>query len=242
MNYGTKYEGNSYTISTNLYEPSTWDIPDDFKQGFFSNQNPLWAGEDAPYGHLLIPETHIGGHRIGLIIRNATGGSVLSVYKIPLTTEDGDNDLDAPTSKSKPVSSWIPSLLTNMQQESSNFRETTPISMSASCPFKRYAFYSSNRSFFKPIIPSPLRARHHFPEHHRPTLLAPSHGTRHQHGRVWEIQNAQRLLFLPESSRTNGRGSAKTLLAAMARLVPVQDSPRNSWQDYTHKLRVHPCI
>ena len=170
---GSKWENEPYTVSTNLYLNSTWSIPDDYRQGFFSLANPLWRGDDAPYGHLQIPDTGIGGHRIGISIsrENITADTIstMKVAKIALGLNEDKRFIDDGMNllAGVPVNKWVPGLFAALQTEdrdvSSMYSVVYNISdLSASCPLKRWMFYSADNAAFSPTIPSALRAKHLF--------------------------------------------------------------------------------
>jgi hypothetical protein len=59
---------------------STWELPDDYRSGLFGGANPLWQGLDGVFGHLQVPPTEIGVHRLGFRVErlvNSTGFSRL---------------------------------------------------------------------------------------------------------------------------------------------------------------------
>ena len=172
MNAQTQYSGSKYEVSSNMYTPSTWEIPDDFMGGLFDGTNPLWAGEDAIYGFLRVPPHELGIHRIGLQITRVDNSSTLSqidVYKLPLGTDGDRLDLDAPDMASRPVAEWVPTLQAQILADSAANQKTDGYynslvrnSTAASCPLRRFAFYSSTRPSFAPSMPSPQRAKHLF--------------------------------------------------------------------------------
>ena len=171
MTADTPYASLKYTVSANMYSPSTWEIPADFMGGLFDQTNPLWAGRDSPYGFLRVPPEEIGIHRIGFqltLIENSTIAQ-LEVYKLPLGADGDALDLDAPNMPSLPVSEWVPSLLAQIaadsvvnQQRAGDFNGLRRNSSSPSCPLRRFAFYGSSRPVFAPTTPSPQRAYHLF--------------------------------------------------------------------------------
>lgn len=171
MNADTPYANAKYTVSPNMYAPSEWEIPEDFLGGLFDQTNPLWTGADGPYGILRVPPGEIGIHRIGLQLTAVDNTSIsrLDVYKLPLGSDGDGLDLDAPNMASLPVIDWVPTLLSGIQTDSSvnergagYFNSLLSKSSSASCPLRRFAFYSSSRSSFAPSVPSPQRAHHLF--------------------------------------------------------------------------------
>jgi hypothetical protein len=170
MNFGTPYADAQYQVSPDMYTPSTWKIPDDFKGGLFDQTNPLWTGAESIYGFLRVPPGEIGIHRIGFQITGENNSvSRMDVYKLPLGTDGDDLDLDAPNMASLPVSEWVPGLLDQILVDSSvnvrrngYFNSFLSNSSKASCPLRRFAFYSSSRAAFAPSVPSPQRAYHLF--------------------------------------------------------------------------------
>jgi len=171
MNANTPYAKAQYVVSSDMYTPSTWEIPDDYMGGLFDATNPLWSGEEAIYGFLRVPPGEIGVHRIGLQITAAVNASVsrIDVFKLPLGADADDLDLDAPNMPSMPVSQWVPTLQASIQADSKvnqkrdgYFNGFSGNSSSPSCPLRRFAFYSSKRPSFAPSMPSPQRAYHLF--------------------------------------------------------------------------------
>ena len=168
---GTKYAEMGYTVGASLYEASDWAIPDDFRQGYLAGDNPLWQGDDAPYGHLQVRDGDIGGHRIGLAVTRDSAStdriSKLVVERLPLATTARDGFLDAPDSDSRPTREWVPGLQSAMAWEHAEVKALyTPAQreeyLGASCPLQRWMFYSGGYSVFSPPIPSATRARHLF--------------------------------------------------------------------------------
>ena len=171
MTADTQYSQATYKVSSDMYTESTWEIPEDFMGGLFDASNPLWAGEDSVYGFLRVPPGEIGIHRIGLQFTQVENSTIsqIDVYKLPLGTDGDELDLDAPGMASLPVAQWVPTLLSQIQADSDAsqgvpgyFNSLLPYSSSASCPLKRFAFYSSSRQTFAPSMPSPQRAHHLF--------------------------------------------------------------------------------
>ena len=174
----TKYAGAAYRVGSSLYEPGAWAIPDDFRQGpYASGANPLWHGGDAPYGHLQVRDTDIGGHRIGLVVAR-TGGAeavgTLAVERLPLLGGGDDSfagggflDDAAAMRGSKPTSQWVQGLQAAMLQEDAAVRALhQPLqaasALGASCPLQRWTFYSGGYTAFSPAIPGALRAQRLF--------------------------------------------------------------------------------
>ena len=168
MAANTPYAGLPYTVSTDMYTPSEWQIPDAFYGGLFSESNPLWAGNHAPFGFLRIPPNELGVHRIGLQISRASVNSTFSmfeVYKLPLGADSDGAYLDAIASL--PVSKWVPGLLAAIKADSATNQQRDSYYRgffwsSFSCPLRWFAFYSTSRPSFAPTMPSPQRARHVF--------------------------------------------------------------------------------
>lgn len=169
---GTPYDLETYTVAPNLYEPSEWSIPTDFRAGMYKGTNPLWSGDDAPYGHLQIERTDIGGHRIGLALSRLNNGSdsisYLRVVKMPLGEAEGSLFLDnTQPGHSRPVSEWVGTLMADMQAEHDAVKDLYPVTytaeaLGASCPLQRWLFYSGGYSDFSPSIPATQRAKHLF--------------------------------------------------------------------------------
>ena len=168
MAANTPYAGLTYTVSTDMYTPSEWQIPEDFYGGLFSQTNPLLSGDHAPFGFLRIPPNELGVHRIGLqISRDSVNASfsMFEVYKLPLGSDSDGGYLDAIASL--PVSEWVPGLLGNITADSSanllrdNYYRGFVWS-DFTCPLRWFAFYSSSRPAFAPTMPSPQRAFHVF--------------------------------------------------------------------------------
>jgi hypothetical protein len=123
------------------------------------------------YGFLRVPPSEIGIHRIGLRITRENNNSFarLDVYKLPLSDDSSEMDLDAPNMPSRPVREWIPTLINEIQIDSITnlerdrfYRMGVGNTSSPSCPLQRYAFYSSSKTQFTPSMPSPQRANHLF--------------------------------------------------------------------------------
>ena len=179
---GTKYadEGETYEVAVNLYNPSRWSIPADFRAGMYAGTNPLWQGDDAPYGHLQVTPTDIGGHRLGLGLsrRPEDTISVLQLEKLPLGTGEDARLLDA-AGGSEPVSKWVGGLMGAMQAEHDAVADLYPVTygeqgMGASCPLQRWLFYSGGYKPFSPAIPATQRARHVFHRVHGGLLTHPT--------------------------------------------------------------------
>lgn len=169
MAANTPWAGLDYTVSQDMYTPSTWQIPSDFMGGLFADTNPLLSGGGGPFGFLRIPSTEIGVHRIGLEITKGVNDtfSVMSVYKLPLSTVGAGAELDSTLVPSEPVSTWVPGLLAAIAADSAaNVQRDRYyngfVSAEAACPLRRFAFYSSGRPAFAPSLPSPQRALHVF--------------------------------------------------------------------------------
>ena len=200
---GTPYEASeTYRVALNLYENSTWSIPADFRAGFFSDKNPLWRGDFAPYGHLQITETDIGGHRIGVVVGMNTSDefSTMAVEQISLgLSEDGRyvNDRTLNTHAGRPVSEWVGTLRARMEKED---REVAPLytlayppgQLGASCPLKRWMFYSGDNAEFSPTIPSAQRAKRLFHRIHGGLVAHPT------------MQRAPKGAFLGKYRSSNG--------------------------------------
>lgn len=123
------------------------------------------------YGFLRVPPTELGIHRIGLRVTRGPNASIssLDVYKLPLGTDGDGLDLDSPAMASRPVWEWVPGLGAQIRADSrintqrdGGFRGFQSSSASATCPLRRFAFYSSSRASFAPTMPSPQRAHHLF--------------------------------------------------------------------------------
>lgn len=123
------------------------------------------------YGFLRVPPAELGIHRIGLRVTRGSNSSVssLDVYKLPLGSDGDGLDLDSPLMASRPVSEWVPGLNAQIQADSrtnlqrdGNAGGFVSSSASATCPLRRFAFYSSARASFAPTMPSPQRAYHLF--------------------------------------------------------------------------------
>lgn len=171
MLYNTKYSGNKYSVASNMYLNSQWDIPDDFNNGYFDNTNPLWSGSHGPYGFLRIKDTDIGGHRIGVSVtrNNLTSDTIstMSVEKLPFNTNEDDILLDSVEARSLPVTQWVSNLQAQMLSDhQANIRlynqQYQPNDIGVSCPLQRWLFYSGSYSSFSPSIPSPRRTQHLF--------------------------------------------------------------------------------
>ena len=190
MLYGSPYANTeTYRVARNLYEDSVWSIPADFREGFYEDGNPLWQGAEAPYGHLQIRETDIGGHRIGVAISrpdNDTTGvrfSQMDVVQISLGVNEDKRYIDSYTNpkKGRPTSEWVSTIREDMQAEDDDVKQLydityAPDSLSSSCPLKRWMFYSGNKPSFSPVIPSAQRARHLFHRIHHGLLAHPTMG------------------------------------------------------------------
>jgi hypothetical protein len=178
---GTKYaDSETYEVGVNLYEASRWSIPADFRAGPYAGTNPLWQGDDAPYGHLQVTPTDIGGHRLGLAVSREPGDtiSVLRLEKLPLGTGENARPLDT-VGESEPVSAWVGGLRGAMQAEHDAVVDLYPVTyaeqaMSASCPLQRWLFYSGGYKPFSPAIPATQRARHLFHRVHGGLLAHPT--------------------------------------------------------------------
>lgn len=170
MTADTPYAGARYVVSDDMYTPSEWEIPADFQGGLFAGTNPLWAGAEAAYGFLRVPPAELGVHRVGLRITRPPNSTYarLDVYKLPLATAAGEAglDLDSPLLASRPVGEWVPGLLDAIRADARANEARRGFdagnATSASCPLRRFAFHSSERTGFAPSMPSPLRARHLF--------------------------------------------------------------------------------
>ena len=176
MLLGWPYESTeTITVAQNLYENSTWSIPADFHSGFFQGLNPLWQGAEAPYGHLQINETDLGGHRIGLTISREgeaagnTSFSDLRVVQISLGLHEDARLIQSATNAEggRPVSEWVSKLRAAMLAEDADVRGLYAVTydvrqLGGSCPLKRWMFYSGNKADFSPVLPSAQRARHLF--------------------------------------------------------------------------------
>ena len=125
------------------------------------------------YGFLRVPPNELGIHRIGLQITRPENSTLarLDVFKLPLTTSEDEwgLDLDSPLLASQPVSEWVPELLAQIRADSQAnlardgyYGGFVGNSSAASCPLRRFAFYSSSRPAFAPSMPSPQRAYHLF--------------------------------------------------------------------------------
>lgn len=137
----------------------------------FDDTNPLWAGTESVFGFLRVPPTEIGIHRIGLRVTRIANSSfsALDVYKLPLGTDGDGLDLDSPLMASQPVSQWVPGVVARIREDSQAnlvrdgyYGGFMASSQSATCPLRRFAFYSSSRASFAPTMPSPQRAYHLF--------------------------------------------------------------------------------
>lgn len=169
MTWGTKYSGLKYDVASNMYSNSTWELPDDYRSGLFGGANPLWQGLDGVFGHLRVPPTEIGVHRLGFRVErlvNSTGFSRLVLERVPLSSLASDaGDLNSPGIQSRKVGEWVGTLLSRLEQDATQndvLNSNTGSGARASCPLARFAFYSSNRSAFAPSMPSPQRAKHLF--------------------------------------------------------------------------------
>ena len=183
---GWPYDGaETYRVATNLYENSTWSIPDDFKRSFFEGGNPLWHGGEAPYGHLQIKETDIGGHRIGLVVSRindtADSFSEMNVRQVSLGVREDYRLIGSVLNPDRglPAAGWVPGLREDMQAEDAEMRELYDLTfrasdLSVSCPLKRWMFYSGNKPNFSPTIPSAQRARHLFHRIHGGLIAHPT--------------------------------------------------------------------
>jgi hypothetical protein len=182
MLYGTKYQSSRYEVAKDMYNRSVWEIPDDFKRDFWDNTNPLWSGLQAQYGYLQVNDSHIGGHRIGLVINRSSPDDAIStllVERLPLQSAEDGAMLDSPQASSGKVGGWVPGLRDAMQADhEQNTRlfevQTVPSEIEPSCPLQRWAFYSGNYSSFSPVIPSPRRSRHLFWRMHGGKLAHPT--------------------------------------------------------------------
>ncbi len=183
---GWPYENTeTYTVAANLYENSTWSIPADFKQSFYQAGNLLWQGKEAPYGHLRINETDIGGHRIGLAVSRSNAlddvFSDLRVVQVSLGVHEDRRFINSVLNPDKglPAEQWVPGLRASMLAEDADLQslfEITygPQDLSVSCPLKRWMFYSGNKPNFSPTIPSAQRARHLFHRIHGGLIAHPT--------------------------------------------------------------------
>ena len=181
---GWPYESTeTYVVAGNLYDNSTWSIPSDFRQSFYQSTNSLWHGGEAPYGHLQINETDIGGHRIGLAVtRNSNDSfSDLHVVQVSLGTGEDRKFLNSVKNADRgvPAQEWIPGLPAAMQAEDADLRPLFAITyrigdLGVSCPLKRWMFYSGNKPSFSPTIPSAQRAKHLFHRIHGGLIAHPT--------------------------------------------------------------------
>lgn len=205
MLYGGPYANTeTYITARNLYEDSVWSIPSDFRQGFFEGGNPLWQGGEAPYGHLQIRETDIGGHRVGLVVSrvpNSTGEGFaqLDVAQVSLGINEDKRYINSATNTRKGghVADWVPTIREDMQAENDELQQLyeitySPSSLSSSCPLKRWMFYAGNKPNFSPVIPSAQRARHLFHRIHGGLVAHPT------------MQRTSKGLFLGNYTSSNG--------------------------------------
>ena len=183
MTFGTKYEGETYQVASNLYERSRWSIPADFRTGMFAGTNPLWQGEEAQYGHIQVDPDEIGGHRIGVVVLRVNESidnvSTMLVERLPLGTQGAGTLMDEPGSHGEPVQEWVPDLMRAMGLEESENSRTYQVGfntsgLAPSCPLQRWAFYSGSYARFSPRIPSPKRAKHLFHRIHKGLLAHPT--------------------------------------------------------------------
>jgi hypothetical protein len=172
----TPYAGSAYQVAPHLYASSRWGIADDFQGGVMAGTNPLWAGQEGPYGHLRVDEDELGGHRVGLRLSRAAATDSISrllVDRLPLSAGDGSEG-------SGPVADWVPGLPASMAaDDQANQRlyqivYTNQNLTGASCPLQRWAFYSGGYAAFSPTLPSPQRARHLFYRVHGGKLAHPT--------------------------------------------------------------------
>ena len=181
---GTKYAASGYKVAPDMYTESSWEIPADFRAGFWQGLNPLWEGQTAPYGHLQARDTDIGGHRIGVVVSRAMATDAIStllVERLPMQADDDNTPLNDPASSSRPVSDWVPTLAQRMASDDAanqrlyySNRAVSPNATGASCPLQRWAFYSGNYPEFSPPIPSPLRSKKMFWRIHGGRLAHPT--------------------------------------------------------------------
>jgi hypothetical protein len=180
MFYNTKYidEYNAYKPAEDMYDTTTWKIPDDLQNGIFDATNELWQGNDGVAGFLRMKEYELGVHKIGLSIVPPNASNTLNpiyssfkVSRLPLTYTTDSQFTLLNAHHSAPVSQWVASLQTEMQKDheySQNIytqkQLSTPMN-NVFCPLLRIAFYARNKEApetFRPILPNPQRSKYMF--------------------------------------------------------------------------------
>ena len=148
----------------NLYLLKEFQV---FPQGYSEMfGNVLLAGGRADYGFLRADSAHIGGHHLGMRIRD----NLMLVTKMPLQTVIDKSRIDSWLTD--PVSAWVPLWKTGMLADHETYLRTARVvdpflpvdvrgktEFSWDCPLRRRAFYTGRVKNFPPHLPSSRRSK-----------------------------------------------------------------------------------
>ena len=147
--------GDMYTLQNFSY------FPNGTLMGIMGNV--LFAGGAADYGFLQIPVSHIGGHRIGLVLVPNDDPTVTQstyvVSRIPLKDPGRSTKLNL--WESQDVKQWVPTLTESIAADDFAYRRSASMgnpSTGWDCPLRRRAFYTASVPGFVPYLPSARRS------------------------------------------------------------------------------------
>ena len=159
-------DGGSLQQYNDLYSKIQLNYTEDFGDTIFAN--PVFTGTCAGYGYgmLRMPESHIGGHILGLQIEwvnETTKEACLRVAKLPLknTVEGILPDWESADVKS----GWVEELVTQLDADEAAYIATLGVgvvSPSWDCPLRRRVFYSNGSTGWGPNLPSARRSKRLF--------------------------------------------------------------------------------
>ena len=149
--------GDLYTLHDLLVQPDGIDL------GLFGN--PLFRAETQFYGLLRIPAAHIGGHVLGVRIRD----HAMHVHKIPLKPlGTGAVQYDMTIWDTDPVETWTAKLVDAIAADDDAYRRLHALDAAMTsagdwdCVFRRRAYYAGHVEGFRPAFPSARRSRRLF--------------------------------------------------------------------------------
>ena len=145
----TNYDGNPMK---NVYTRIPWrgGLPPGI------NENPLFSGVSPGdvVSNLILKLTDIGGHCVGMEIKNSNAGPIMSIIQLPLASYASLSE--AYFVKDDTLLKWMK---INTAKELDTLSTIYPNSVCATwdCPLKRRAFYVGKSKTFRPYTPDPLR-------------------------------------------------------------------------------------
>ena len=252
--------GNMFVLSPFASTPPNSD------QGMFGN--PLFAGGAAPYGFLLVPDSHLGATHIGIELAPGTDGApgTMRIARLPLNPRVAPADQMTSWS-SADVAGWVGQLRAGWAADHATFGLQNRYLEGAQgwdCPLRRRAFYGGNVSGFGPMLPDALRSRRLFGNITGQLSAHPTQQLEDASASFGQYRTTNGFCFCPVSEGVSGascrcvsfaftcvracvltrvRPMQRALLRARPRLLPVEHHPDPQGQAMglvLHVLAAHP--